>query len=52
MGSSLSDRACVTWFEYCIGNLACLATLVPVGSMHRLYVYSIQKIINNNYKLN
>ena len=32
-----------------------LATLVPVGSMHRLYMYFIKKkliIINNNYKLN
>ena len=29
---SLSEGACVTWFEYRIGYLA---TLVPVGSMHR-----------------
>ena len=31
---SLSDRACVAWFEYGIGYLA---TLVPVGSMHRAW---------------
>ena len=31
---SLSDRACVAWFEYRIGYLA---TLVPVGSMLRAY---------------
>ena len=31
---SLSDRACVAWFKYHIGYLA---TLVPVGSMHRAW---------------
>ena len=46
---SLSDRACAAWFEYRIGYLA---TLVPVGSMHSLYMYFTQNIINNNYKLN
>ena len=30
----LSDRACVAWFEYRIGYLA---TLVPVGSIHRAW---------------
>ena len=37
---SLSDHACVAWFEYRIGYLA---TLVPVGSMHRLYMYFTQE---------
>ena len=45
---SLSDRACVAWLEYCIGYLA---TLVLVGSTHRLYMYFTPKIITNNYKL-
>ena len=40
---SLSDRVCVAWFEYRIGYLA---SLVPVGSMHRAYTLYIftQKI--------
>ena len=32
---SLFDRACVAWMEYLIGYLA---TPVPVGSLHRLYM--------------
>ena len=32
-------------------SIGYLATLVPVGSVHRLYMYFTQKVINNNYKL-
>ena len=33
-------------------SIGYLATLVLLGSMHRLYMNFTQKIINNNYKLN
>ena len=33
---SLSDRACVAWFDYRIGYIA---TPVPVGSLHRLKMF-------------
>ena len=41
-----SDRACVAWFEYFIGYLA---TLVPVGSMHRAKTAQFQSTVFSWY---
>ena len=42
---SLSDRACVVWFDYRIGYLA---TPVSIESLHRRYMFFTHRITNNN----